>query len=113
MLTYFEDPAECLESSWYKQKRIKEQDFPSVSEESLFEFEYSADDNAFEMSVAAWMKILRTFLSGVLDENILRQVLEKHRNSRSPPLPHSDLVYNYEYLESELVDTKWEKYLRR
>jgi len=112
VLTYFENPKECFESSLQKQEQIKKQDFPSVSQESLFDFEYTEDEEAWEKSIAAWMKILRPFLSGALDENALITVLQKYRNSRAQLRPHRELVYNYDYLESEIQNTKWANYLR-
>ncbi len=112
VLTFFENPVNCLQSSLDKQEQIKNQDFPSVSEESLFEFEYTDDDEAWENSITAWMKILRPFLSSALDESVLTAVLKKYRNSRPLPKLHRELVYNFDDLKSEIKSTKWAKYLR-
>mmetsp|Transcript_20319 Transcript_20319/g.25678 ORF Transcript_20319/g.25678 Transcript_20319/m.25678 type:complete len:383 (-) Transcript_20319:23-1171(-) len=112
IIVKFENPVECFKDSLKEQELIKRADFPSVSEESLFAFEYTEDEEAWEKSIAAWMKILRPFLSGALDENALITVLQKYRNSRAQLRPHRELVYNYDYLESEIQNTKWANYVR-
>lgn len=112
VLTHLVNPKKCLETAWKQQKRIRHQDFPAVSEESLFEFEYTDSDEAWERSMNAWGRILHPFLSVAFDESKVSEVLKEYRGSRSLPLPHSVLVSNYDYLVHEIRDTRWERYLR-
>ena len=112
VLTHFVDPTSCLEHSFKQQKRIKKEDFPSVSQESLFEFEYTDSDEAFNRSKDAWMKLLGAFLSTALDERNVIKVLKEYRGSRSLPKPHKELVSNYDDFMTEIKGTKWERYLR-
>ena len=111
-LVHIENPKPCFQRSSDDKQKIQRQKFPSVSEESLFEFEYTESDEAFQRSTHAWMKLLRLFLSADLDKSIVKKVLEETRGSRPPPSPHKDLVSNYDYLVKEIHGTQWEHYLR-
>jgi len=112
IVPHFIDPIPCFEESMQKQSTIKAVDFPSVSTESLFAFQYSDDDDAWNLSIEAWMTILRPFLSEVLNKSLLQESLKKYRGSRQAPRPHSELVYNFDYLKSQVENTKWAMYLR-
>ncbi len=112
-LAHLENPEPCFQRSLNLQNSIRSHDFPAVSEETLFEFEYTDSDEAFHRSAMAWVKLLRPLLSAALDYSKVRKVLEQHRYSRPPPKPHRDMVSNYDYLVKEIEGTKWEKYLRR
>lgn len=111
-LAHFVDPTSCFQRSLNKQNEIRNQDFPSVSEEGLFEFEYTDSDKSFHRSVNQWVKLLRPFLSAALDRRKIIEALEEYRGSRSMPLPHEKLVSNYDDLMNEIKGTIWEKYLR-
>lgn len=115
ILAHLENPEleHCLTKSLSQAERIKWQDFPSVSQESLFEFEYTESDEAFDRSIMVWMKLLGPFLSHALDERIVRRTLKEYRGSRPPPKPHKELVSNYWNLVKEIKGTKWNKYLRK
>ena len=109
---FFNNPKQCLGKSLAQQNRIKSKDFPSISEESLFEFEYTNDDEAWERSKNAWMAMLQTFLLDQLDERILSVVLKKNRNTKSLPPSHEELIYNFSTFKRSLNGTKWGVYLR-
>ena len=109
---HFVDPTSCFDRSLDQQRKIRNQDFPTVSEESLFEFEYTDSDKTFRSSINQWRKLLRPFLTAALDRSKIRDALEEYRGSRSMPLPHKELVFNYDYLVNEIKSTIWEKYLR-
>ena len=112
VITHFVDPINCLRRSSFLKKRIKQMDFPSVSEESLFGFEYTSNEDVWEESINVWMKILQPFLSTSLDKNILIEVVRKYRNTRPLPSPHKELVNDYKSLQDEIKNTTWATYLR-
>ncbi len=112
-VAYFKRPFKCLRTSFEQQKKIKRMDFPSVSEESLFEFEYTNDNAAFERSIDAWVAMMSPFLGETLDRNTLSEVLAKYQNSRALPSPHRDLIYNFNNFERITRNTQWAAYLRK
>jgi len=112
VLTNFTNPISCLKPALKKQTKIKEGDFPSVSVESLFAFEYSGDDDTWDMSIEAWMTILKPFLLDSLNKSLLQKSLKKYRGVRHSLKPHSELVYNFDDLKKQIENTEWEIYLR-
>ena len=113
VVTNFTDPVSCFQESMNKQMAIKRADFPSVSVESLFAFEYSDDDDTWEFSIEAWMTILKPFLLDSLNKSLLQESLKKYRGSRQALKPHRELVYNFDHLKNQIENTEWEMYLRK
>lgn len=48
----------------------------------LFQFENSMNDQDFEISISAWMKLLRPLLQGALDRGAVVKALEEGRGTR-------------------------------
>jgi putative lipase involved disintegration of autophagic bodies len=70
------------------------------SYEDLFLFEYTDSQAIYDQSVKAWSSFLRNFAD--IQETKVEKALRLYRNSRPPPSPHSDVVYNIESVTKEL-----------
>ena len=107
----FKSVTGCIYKSLKPFHYIKRLRFPSVSSESLFEFEISSDEDALKRSVDAWMIFLHPYLQDKLDESLILKVLAPDRNTRkSSPQKHG--IYNYQKVKDDLLNTDWAVYLR-
>ncbi len=62
----FTDVKECLRRGQEKVDFVRNQGFHSFATEVLFQFENSMNDQDFEISISAWMKLLRPLLQGCI-----------------------------------------------
>jgi len=77
--------------------------------EDLFKFEYTDSEQVFDDSVKKWNAFLKNFAE--IQEPILRGVLETFRNSRPPPAPFKETLYNFDKLEEILNESHFKEYL--
>jgi hypothetical protein len=70
------------------------------SYEDLFKFEYTDSEEVFDESVFAWQSFLFNF--GEIEEDIVREVLRPHHNSRPAPSHYSTRIYNFEKLQKDM-----------
>lgn len=63
--------------------------------EDLFAFTHSAEETVLERSVTAWTQLVDPLIEGAVDRTIIEGILRPQQNTRSPPPPHRDLIYNY------------------
>jgi len=108
----FKNVTGCIDKNLEPFHYIKSLPFPSVSSESLFEFEISSDEDALKRSVDAWMIFLRPYLQDKLDENLILQVLAPDRKTRKISPQKEDGIYNYQNVKDDLQNTDWAVYLR-
>mmetsp|Transcript_4826 Transcript_4826/g.9206 ORF Transcript_4826/g.9206 Transcript_4826/m.9206 type:complete len:342 (-) Transcript_4826:106-1131(-) len=81
------------------------------SYEDLFDFEYTDSNEAFDKSVQMWSSFLRNFAE--INQTKVEEVLSLYRNTRSPPSPHSDVIYNIGDVKKALLDRPdLKRYLR-
>ena len=69
---------------------------PSATQtyEDLFALKYSSDEGVFQSSVTAWTSLLRSMVDNI-DKDIVASVLRPMKGTSTPPLPHNELIYNY------------------
>lgn len=120
LMANFNDTTVLMEvmKGWEKQNRIAERAYKSLYDpadiatyEDLFKFEYTDSEEVFSDCVQKWMAFLRTLLE--IQQPILRNVLLPHKNSRPPPAPFKETVYNFEKIEGILSETHFKKYLSK
>jgi hypothetical protein len=70
------------------------------SYEDLFKFEYTDSEKVFDESVFAWQSFLFNF--GEIKEDIVREVLRPHHNSRPAPSHYSTRIHNFEKLQKDM-----------
>jgi hypothetical protein len=84
---------------------LMELPIPKISEEELFLFEYSDDEDVFMDCVKRWSNILEMNWSPsgiVVREEIIIQTLRPHQNTRTFK-PYQDEVYNYDEIKDDLL----------
>lgn len=77
--------------------------------EDLFKFEYTDSEDVFDASVKSWCAFLETF--GEIKEAIVREVLQMNRNSRPPPPPVEELIYNFDEIKGPINESLFREYL--
>ena len=84
---------------------LMELPIPKISEEELFLFEYSDDEDVFMSCVKRWSNILEMNWSPsgiVVSEEKIIQILRPHQNTRTFK-PYHDEVYNYDEIKDDLL----------
>jgi len=77
--------------------------------EDLFKFEYTDNKQVFDDSVKKWSVFLKNFAD--IQHLILKEFLLQYKNSRPPPAPLKQIVYNFDKLETILNESHFREFL--
>ena len=80
-------------------KKYRRQVLPSQVQtyETLFAWQWTQDEEVFQASLNAWYSLMVSFVDPtVLSKDIIEANLRPLQNTRPPPKPHRQQIYNYD-----------------
>ena len=102
---------DCIEFNQKESAIVDELTTPTALESNLFAYEYSDDEDVFQVSLSEWIKFLKPFLENVLSVQKVTEYLSKYRNTRPIPF-HDEVVQNIGEISNVLKTHGFDTYLR-